>query len=301
MIFCLLEVGLRYGLGLGTPVLMMSHPTIEYLPRPNQDLRRFGARVHYNEYSMRIPSFPRVKEDPREYRIFMLGDSVVNDGAFVDQDELASSLVAAELTSTWGRPVLVMNASAGSWGPQNQLAYVDEWGTFDCDAAVILWSAHDLDDVPTFAPLSPLSHPTQDPPGALYEAVFRYLLPRLLEPVRSTEPVTAPVTRRALPHMEELLQRFRGHGVPVLVLFHLTRPELTSGSPPELDIVSQLARSGGADFVSLGPAFRRALSEGSSPYRANDPIHPTPDGQRLIAESVLEWLRSGPGRLSSGG
>ena len=302
MTLCFLELGLRLGLGLGTPVLMMSHPTIEYLPRPNQDVRRFGARVRYNEYSMRGPSFPREKSDPREYRVLMLGDSVINGGALVDQDELASSVVAAELTRTWGRPVLVMNASAGSWGPQNQLAYVDELGRFDCDAAVILWSTHDLDDVPTFAPLSPLSHPTQDPPGALYEAVSRYLLPRLLEPVPSTEPVTAPVTRRALPYMEELFERFGGHGVPVLVLFHLTRPELTSGSPPELDIVSQLARSGGAEFVSLGPAFRRALSEGSSPYRANDPIHPTPDGQRLIAESVLDWLRSGPpGRLQGGG
>jgi hypothetical protein len=292
---CLLELGLRYGLGLGTPVLMMSHPTIEYLPRPNQNVRRFGARVHYNEYSMRSPSFSEEKGDPREYRVLMLGDSVINGGSTLDQDELASSLIASELAKSWHRPVLVMNASAGSWGPQNQLAYLDEFGTFDCDAAILVWSSHDLDDVPTFAPLSPFTHPTQDPPGALYEAIFRYFLP-LLERRGTAETFSAPQGRRAIPQMEALLRRF---DVPVLVLFHLTRPELESGSSA-VTIVSELSRLNGADFSSLGPSFRRALSEGGKPYRKGDPIHPTFEGQRLIAESAVGWLRSRPGRFEAG-
>ena len=54
---CLLAVGgewfARSVLGLGDPPLSITHPRIEYLYAPNQDVQRFGKRFLVNDYSMR--------------------------------------------------------------------------------------------------------------------------------------------------------------------------------------------------------------------------------------------------------
>ena len=54
---CLLAVGgewfARSVLGLGDPPLSITHPRIEYLYVPNQDVQRFGKRFLVNDYSMR--------------------------------------------------------------------------------------------------------------------------------------------------------------------------------------------------------------------------------------------------------
>ncbi|MCW4153907.1 hypothetical protein OM427_30890 [Halomonas sp. 18H] len=47
------ELVARYGLGLGTPPLSVSHPKIEYMFAPNQDVSRFHNRQLFNEYGMR--------------------------------------------------------------------------------------------------------------------------------------------------------------------------------------------------------------------------------------------------------
>ena len=47
----------RSVLGLGDPPLSITHPRIEYLYAPNQDVRRFGKRFLVNDYSMRSAPF----------------------------------------------------------------------------------------------------------------------------------------------------------------------------------------------------------------------------------------------------
>jgi hypothetical protein len=152
----------------------MTHPSIEYLYQPNQDVRRFGNRILINAYGMRSPDFPALKQDPDERRILVFGDSVLNGGAQTDHEALATSILSRQLADVWHKPLVVGNVSAGSWGPGNWLAYAREYGLFDADAVVLVMSSHDTADNPTFAPLNPNTHPTECPWTAVGEGLTRY-------------------------------------------------------------------------------------------------------------------------------
>jgi len=169
------ELFARFGLGLGTPPLSMTHPSIEYLYQPNQDISRFGNRIKVNAYGMRSPDFPVHKPNSAERRVMVFGDSVLNGGAQTDHEVLATSMLAHDLSSAWEAPVVVGNISAGSWGPGNWLAYAREYGWFDADAVVLVMSSHDTGDNPTFAPLNPNTHPEEPPFSAVTEGLTRYL------------------------------------------------------------------------------------------------------------------------------
>lgn len=86
----------RSQLGLGNPPLSVAHPTIEYLFKPNQDVRRFGNRVRINAYGMRSDDFPESKPES-EFRLLIFGDSVLNEGALTDQASLATELLPQKL------------------------------------------------------------------------------------------------------------------------------------------------------------------------------------------------------------
>ena len=83
----------RSVLGLGDPPLSITHPRIEYLYAPNQDVRRFGKRFLVNDYSMRsAPLAARKGADER--RVLVFGDSVVNGGNLTDHQDLATTRLA---------------------------------------------------------------------------------------------------------------------------------------------------------------------------------------------------------------
>src|SRR5688572_8802065 len=84
------ELFARFYLGLGDPPLTMSDPEIEYLHNPNQTCYRFGHLIHINAYSMRSDDFPKTKSHPKEKRVLVLGDSIINGGAQTNQSQLAT-------------------------------------------------------------------------------------------------------------------------------------------------------------------------------------------------------------------
>ncbi|HEX7009000.1 MAG TPA: SGNH/GDSL hydrolase family protein [Phycisphaeraceae bacterium] len=284
----------RFGLGLGDPPLSIADPQIEYLFKPGV-YHRFGNRIAYNAWSMRSDPMPPTKQDPREARVLMLGDSVINGGSLTDQDELASSILQHRLTQELDRPVTVGNASAGSWGPGNWLAYVNRYGLFDADLVVIVLSSHDAHDEPTFEPVVGVhpAFPDHPPLLASQELVFRYLLPRLGFGV-GDQPDPFPAQRRteeALRHLEQLIQMIQAQGRPLILAQHLARQEITSKQPDAgHDLILELAQRLHVQTVQLGPAFEEALARGQQPYR--DDIHPNAEGQRLIAQTLIEPIRA---------
>jgi hypothetical protein len=250
ILICVAEIGARVGLGLGTPPLSVAHPTIEYMFAPNQNVSRFHRRTHINAWGMRSPDIDKAKP-PGQYRVLVLGDSVLNGGVIVDQSNLATS----QLT-TGSR--LYLNASAGSWGPPNMLAYVREFGTFDADAVVIVVSSHDAFDVPTFAPLSPLTHPTEEPISALYEGVTRYAIPVVVSAMAS--PVT-PQLGDVMPAFKDLLNTLSGR--PICVVQHITQAEIRSGEfESGHALIGKAAHDAGAvviddaEYMDLQRSFR---------------------------------------------
>lgn len=292
------EFTARWGLGIGTPTLSVAHPTIEYMFRPDQNVSIFGNRQKYNAYGMRATDFPRTKSDPSELRVLVIGDSVINGGNPTDQAELGTELLKSALQELHDGPVVVGHVSAGSWGPMNARAYLHEFGWFDADALVMVWSDHDAWDVPTYAPLNPLTHPTDRPVSALVQGLTRYL-PKLYK--RYFASATAPpVEMLELPEPKRpqdesadavlaIFAEAASREIPVALLLHRTSGTLDKTQPPVGEQwFIDLAASADVSVVQLASRFRAAIADGASPYRDN--IHPSPAGQALLAEAMLASL-----------
>lgn len=234
------ELGARL-LGLADAPVLIADPEIEYLHKPSTSYTRLGKRISFNSHSMRSP-------EGDEFNVLVFGDSVVNGGSRIDQEDLATAILERKL----GKPV--GNVSAGSWGPQNMLAYAKRYGFFGARVVVIVLSTHDYLDAPTFAPV-------EAPPLFALEA----LLPKRAPPSRpaSTE---GP--------LREFLRLAKAQG-RVIVAQHLERGE----AEPSKDIAA-IAASEGAEVLPIRIP--------TSAYR--DFIHPNEAGQAAIAEEIYRRI-----------
>ena len=174
LILC--EVILREGWGFCDTVLMQESERYEYIAQPNQDRMRFRHHVIYNSLSMR-------SSEPQKgsVRILGLGDSVINGGVLTDQDSLATTLLSSALSDTLHQEVQILNISAGSWGPDNCNAYLDENGCFDTMAMLLVVSSHDAHDNMDFKPTVGVhvSFPSKQYISAIVELFDRYLIPKV--------------------------------------------------------------------------------------------------------------------------
>lgn len=291
----------RAQLGLGNPPLSVAHPTIEYLFKPNQDVRRFDNRVRINAYGMRSEDFPASKPK-EEFRVLVFGDSVLNGGNLTDQTELATELLRDRLEQALERPVVVGNVSAGSWGPGNWLGYAREHGFFDADAVILLISTHDHRDNPTFGPLNPHTHPQKAPVLAVWEGVTRYLpryLPNLSVRSDLNGEVSAAVSQaevadtqlaaeRGLADLSAFLELAQGTVPVVIVAQFLEQSELLGEPGAGHFLIRDLARQMGVTVVSTEPWFREALEIGPTPFRDN--IHINAFGQAVLADALWDLL-----------
>jgi len=287
------ELVARFALGLGDPPLQAFDPEIGYFYRPSRTYHRFGNTIHYNAYSMRSDDFPPTKSDPAELRILFLGDSVINGGSLTDQRQIATSLIQQALRDRLHRPVTVGNISAWNWSPANLWPYVQRHGLFDADIVVLVLSSHDwmVEPIENARDSSAPEHP---PLLALQEAVTVYL-PRYVPFLRSSppppEPNPSPEESRqiALDCFRQIIRAARHRNACVFLALHQETDEIASGHPlPGHDALAAAARDQGATVIELGPAFAAALKSGQQLYRDN--IHPTPAGQKLIADTLLPVL-----------
>ncbi len=282
------EVFARLGLGLGDPPLWLADPEMEYLPVPSRSYARFGKRIRYNAYSMRARDFPATRQDPSERRVLVIGDSVVNGGADIDHDAVCTVMLEPKLAERLDRPVLVANASAGSWGPPNMLAYLKRFGLFDAELVVIVLNSGDYVDAPKFRPLD-ARMPRRKPLLAISELWAKYL-PRYLRTRGKPLPPPSHYDPRdvawCLESLTEMIRLARSGGADVLVVQHLKRSEIEG--EPEIGHreLGRATREVGIEPIQLGPAFAAALREGRNPYK--DGAHPNDEGQRIMAAVLLE-------------
>lgn len=260
------EAFARYYLQLGDPPLTIADPDIEYMFKPDQDVSRFGNRIFINHWGMRSPQIERTPP-PSQHRTLVLGDSVVNGGNLSDQSSLATTLL-----STGER--LFLNVSAGSWGPENMLAYVKKFGLFGADRLVLVLSTHDASDVPTFAPLDPDTHPTETPSLALVEAVTRYL-PRYFPD--SGSPAVATEEQAPAPSALAAVSALLAALPNSCLVLHPTLSEFRSGHT-------------GAGYAALREAAAGAVIVDEMPLVAEgdyrDDIHHSDAGQRTLAKAI---------------
>jgi hypothetical protein len=288
------ELVARFYLGLGDPPLFIADSEIEYLYKPSSEFHRFGNRIAFNSYSMRSDEFPAHKTNADEFRVIVMGDSVINGGSQTDQSQLATSILQGQLQDDLKRPVVVGNVSAGSWGPPNMLAYAKRYGFFDADVIVIVLSSHDYADAPTSAPVVGTSPtmPDRSPALALTDALERYVLPRLRRSIRSGDvvsPEPGPEDARiALADLARLLDLAKGDHRKVLVFHHCEKSELDGQFKPGRAEIEEVVQKSQLDLRDWRDSFKEKLKAGEDPYR--DYIHPNAIGQQVIAMHVKREL-----------
>ena len=199
------EVSLRVFFGFGNPLIYIADSDCGYLLAPNQSIRRFGNRIEINQHSMRNPPITPIPAVSTR-RFLLLGDSIANGGWWTDRSDTISEMMARLLAQGKGdgengnlpispaphlprspapplprspSAVEVLNASANSWGPRNELAYLEKFGHFGAIAVVLLINT---DDLFAKAPSSWVvgrdrNYPERKPPSAIVEVLTRYLLP----------------------------------------------------------------------------------------------------------------------------
>lgn len=290
------EVYARYVLGLGNPPLYISHEEIEYMLKPNQDLYRFGNHFVVNQYGMRSQNFAPQAKSPNQLRIMVFGDSVINGGNLTDHQDLATTILQKQLSTSLTNPVIVGNISAGSWGPGNWLAYAKEYGFFEADIVILQINSRDWKDNPTFQPLNPNTHPTTKPFSAFTEGLTRYL-PRYLPDFKFLNKQTKvkpqkraeDPTKKGLDDLKNFLRMAKKSTQKVIVLQYLSRSELKNNKIKQgYYAISDMCEKLAIQTISLQPYFEQAMQK-EEVYR--DKIHPNQKGQKVIAQAMLKKLK----------
>jgi hypothetical protein len=289
-----LEVLLRLGWGLGKRPLYIADREIGYLLAPNQRLRRFGNRFVINQYSQRSePIEP--ERPPTTRRILLLGDSIANGAWWTDQQQTISALMAAQLATPGFSQVQVLNASANSWGPRNQLAYLKHYGTFQSQAIVLLLNTDDL--FATAATSLPVgrdsNYPERQPAFALAELFARAFY--RLQPIPEMAAVLAESGDRVglnLQAISQMRQIVRQGKTQFLLAITPLRRQVDGTPPREYEVkararLQDFAASEGIVYLDFLPIFQQ-WEPAESLYR--DHIHLSPEGNRLVSEKLSESL-----------
>ena len=278
------EAVLRYGVGIGDPVVARRDAQAEYVLVPSARYRRFGNTIAINANGLRGPELgPKA---PSEVRVALIGDSIVYGGHRLDQDETIGAYLTRALSARLpGCAVTVAPVAASSWGPENQRAFVRREGFFGADAVVYVLSSHDAFDVPTFV-YGDMSYAMRPYHGGLHEASGKVWdrRPRMRddEPVR---PDRAEARARSEAAAGDVLAEAKASGAALVLLAeHPTVTELNLGSERSRPFVPVAAA---ADVPALDLA--NALGPiGQAAYQ--DHLHLTAIGTRAVAGRLAEVI-----------
>ncbi len=280
------ELIARYVFGFGDPPVYVRDAAMEYLAEPSRSYRRFGQRISFNQWSMRSDEFSKTKKSDDELRVLVLGDSIINGGAHVDQSELVTHLLQMRLAKQTGRPVVVGNISAPSWGVPNMLAYIQRFGTFDADLAIVVLNAFDVWDVP--ADTSQLPEGGLRPTFAIEELAVR-AIQRLSKDEQAfmMRTFTSNDLQTVAEAMQDLRNVFKSEGIPVVFVLHSMEAE-TLGIP--LNDTLTLRRTLHALDVpmrSTREAYNVAISESDQPLYI-DGLHLSVRGHHVLANLLVD-------------
>ncbi|MCL2923323.1 MAG: SGNH/GDSL hydrolase family protein [Trichodesmium sp. MAG_R04] len=288
----ILEIGLRLVVGFGNPLTYNTDSKIGYFLTPNQSLTRFGNRIKINQYSMRYGLI----EESRKHltlRIFLLGDSVANGNWWTDQNDTISAIIEKQLNKKLGKykTVEVLNASANSWGPRNELAYLEKFGLFESQTIVLLINT---DDLFAKAPSSLVvgvdrNYPDKKPPSAIAEVISRYFLPAPKVPEIQEEEERVSLNLAAIKKIQEITNQ--NNAKFILVMTPLLR-EVGELGPRDYEIktrklLEEFNQAENILYLDLLPIFKSVL-EPDSLYR--DHIHLSPEGNQVVSEIISKLI-----------
>ncbi len=294
------EMILRLAFGFGNPPIYIADDRIGYLLAPNQRTRRFGNRIEVNQYSMRSAA---ISPSPAAstLRVLLLGDSIANGGWWTDQPDTMAMVLARSLRDRLNLPqgkwaeVEVLNASANSWGPRNELAYLQRFGSFQSQAVVVLLNT---DDLFAIAPNSvqvgrDRNYPDRRPLLAWIELFQRYVLPAPalpeLETLQQEGGDRVGYNLAAIEQMHAMLSQEK---IPLAIVMTPLLREVGEPGPKDYELKArkrllELTQSQNIPYLDILPLFN-AYSSPQTLYR--DTIHLTPEGNQLVSEKMGQLL-----------
>ncbi|MEH1838051.1 MAG: SGNH/GDSL hydrolase family protein [Nostoc sp.] len=304
-LFVVVEIGLRSLFGFGNPLIYIGDEQVGYLLAPNQRTRRFGNRIEINEYSMRGSPIKKTSA-PSGLRILLLGDSIANGGWWTDQTNTISMMMMRSLASSTNsnyQEVEVLNASANSWGPRNELAYLEKFGNFNAQAIVLLINTDDLfATAPTSLPIGrERNYPNSKPPLALVEVWQRYIVKQ--QPIPEMKAVQNEPGDRVGINLEvigkiQALTR-QSNSQFLLAMTPLLR-EIVEPGPRDYEIIARqrlndYTKAQQINYIDFLPTFNSTTNPQALYH---DHIHLNLEGNKFVSEvmerSLLEILREIP-------
>lgn len=296
-LLALAELGLRVLLGFGSPLIYIADENIGYLLAPEQRTRRFGNQIEINQYSMRTSSITPLPSDSN-WRVLLLGDSVANGGWWTDQSLTISELIAKQWTQKSDGPSVrstleVLNASANSWGPRNELAYLRKYGLFGARALILLINTDDLfaKAPSSFVVGRDRNYPNTKPPAAIAEVLYRYLLPnpKLLEERLEEKDVVA-ANLEAIGEIKKIVELANAQFI--LAMTPLLREAIEPG-PRDYEIktrkrLTEFTEKEKIIYVDFLPIFQ---SNSNPELLYRDHIHLSPEGNLEVSQTLTNSLK----------
>jgi hypothetical protein len=290
-----LELGLRLAFGFGNPLLYQADQEIGYLLLPNQQVRRMGNRIIINQYSMRSHPITATRP-PHTLRILLLGDSIANGGWWTDQEETIASLIKNQVKLAQFSQIEVLNASANSWGPRNQLAYLRRFGTFEAQTVILLLNTDDLfATAPTSIPVGrDRNCSNRKPPLALVEVFTQIILPPRLIPemaaVIAEKGDRVGFNLAAIKSIQDLVKNDQGE--LILALTPLTR-ELDPATQRDYELkarqrLQQFTKQEAIPYIDFLGLFQQE-TQPLSLYRDN--IHLSSIGNQKVSYTLSEFVQ----------
>lgn len=299
-VLVVVELTLSIGFGLGNPLLYIGDDRIGYLLAPNQRVKRFGNRIEINEYSMRAEAIAP-KPGPTTLRLLLLGDSLANGNWWTDQKDVLSYRIAHYLQPHLLAPyqtVEALNASANSWGPRNQLAYLDRYGLFDSTVLVLLLNTDDLFGTqPTPLPVGrDRNYPAQKPFSAISEVLSRYL--KKNQPIPELKAIQNEGGDRVgknLVAIDGIHQKAIANGSQFILVLSPLKREISGPRDYEWVARQRLkdwATEADVHYLDLLATYQAHLPHADELYR--DHIHLSPQGNELVGEAIAEAIGTLP-------
>jgi hypothetical protein len=306
-VLVLLEILLRL-LGFGNPLIYIPNAECGYLLAPSQKVRRLGNRIEINEYSMRTGSIDPLPV-PETLRVLLLGDSVANGGWWTHQTDTISEIMARQLrlqvhnltsdtqfdSKVKYSDCEVLNASANSWGPRNQLAYAKQFGLFGAKVLVLLLNT---DDLFASAPCAAVvgrdrSYPDRKPPLAIVDLLSRYLLPAVpARPLVAPAPETGDLVGCNLEAIRQIQKISVSANVQFLLAMTPKRHEFGEPGLRDWEVkararLAELVKTEKITYIDFLPIFN-SVAELPNLYR--DSIHLNPQGNQLVSQTISQSI-----------
>ena len=285
-ILIVIECILRLCFGFCDALLYQSSDRYEYILQPSQNRYRFGTRLITNSYSQRSE-----EPDSTKTIVLGLGDSIIYGGGWMDHDSLATTLFSNETG------MQMLNISCGSWGPDNNMAYLREKGTFGAKAMVLVCSSHDAYDGMSFVPVVGVwpNYPDKQYKLAIWELIDRYMIPyiKLKTQTKHYADPDAEVEKKAedrqviqkspyfVKGFDDLKHIADSLNIPFYIYLHAEQGEVEAGRYN--DMGQQIIIWADSAHIQL----INGIKEGERIEMYHDAIHFNECGQRHLA-NVLE-------------